>query len=261
MNPDLNPMSPLKALIFDVDGTLAETERQGHRLAFNQAFAEAGLDWVWSEEAYGVLTQVGGGKERITAYIQAHHPEFQPPEPLSSFVAHLHHRKTHHYRSLLSQGLIPPRPGVVRLLQEARTAGIPLAIATTSILPNAVALLETTIAPDSPQWFQVIGAGDVVPQKKPAPDIYHYVLDHLGFAPEDCLVFEDSDQGLRAAHTAGLRTIVTVNDYTAQQSFTEALLVLNHLGDPQQPCTALRDPKNLFHGQGWVTLEWLQSLP
>ena len=236
-------MTELKALIFDVDGTLAETERDGHRLAFNQAFAEAGLDWEWSVEEYGQLLDTAGGKERITAYMQGQNllPEGDPAL-VKGWVAQLHQRKTEHYQIILQEGLIRPRLGVLRVLQEARSQGVTLAIATTSALPNVLALLQTTIASDSPQWFQVIAAGDMVAQKKPAPDIYHYVLDRLRLPPENCLVFEDSHQGLQAARQAGLKTIVTVNGYTQHQDFTGAALVLNHLGEPGYPCKVLDDP-------------------
>jgi HAD superfamily hydrolase (TIGR01509 family) len=254
METRLETGSMLKALIFDVDGTLAETERDGHRLAFNQAFAEVGLNWHWSVEAYGKLTEIGGGKERIAYYIE----NFQFPESLKSqlqpiveaqgfttlnaWIADLHQRKSRHYAQILAQGGIRPRPGVMRLLQEAKTAGMPLAIATTSALPNALSLLETTIAPDSPDWFSVIAAGDMVPQKKPAPDIYQYVLAQLKLNPKECVVFEDSQVGLEAAKRAGLTTIVTLNDYTEGQDFSAADLVIDHLGEPDSPLQIRSNP-------------------
>jgi len=234
-------MSGLAALIFDVDGTLADTERDGHRIAFNRAFAEAALDWHWSVELYGKLLAISGGKERIRFYLQQYCPDFQPPynptvPEKSEFIADLHAAKTKHYQELLADGAIPLRPGVRRLLDEARTQAVRLAIATTSALPNATALLEQTL---DPSWFEVIAAGDLVPAKKPAPDIYEYVLAKMGLTPGECLVFEDSQHGLQAAHQAGLKTVVTVNDYTQGQDFTDAILLLNHLGEPEQPFTVL----------------------
>ncbi|MEM6427517.1 MAG: HAD-IA family hydrolase, partial [Cyanobacteria bacterium P01_D01_bin.128] len=156
---------------------------------------------------------------------------------VSALAAHLHQAKTHQYRALLNENIIPLRPGIERLITQARQAGIRLAIATTSRLENAIALLSQTFGPDSPDWFEVIAAGDIVPHKKPAPDIYHYVLGKLALSPSDCLVFEDTAHGLTAATQAGLKTVVTLNDYTQNQDFTTALLVLNHLGEPNQPFT------------------------
>lgn len=226
-------MSELQAIIFDVDGTLADTERDGHRLAFNRSFSEAGLDWQWSAELYGELLAIAGGKERIGYYIEQYHPDFAPEE---GFIAQLHHSKTQHYLELLKSGAIPLRPGVKRLIQEARSAGIRLAIATTSALPNAIALLQQTLNPD---WFEVIAAGDIVPAKKPAPDIYHYVLEQMQLQPSDCIVLEDSPHGLTAATQADLKTLVTVNDYTRTEAFPTACLVVDCLGEPDLPCKAL----------------------
>ncbi|MGK7954326.1 MAG: HAD family hydrolase [Crocosphaera sp.] len=220
-------MTQLKALIFDVDGTLAETEKEGHRVAFNRSFTEADLNWYWSESVYGELLEVSGGKERISYYLQQYHPEIK--ENLEILIPQLHQAKTNHYRQLLSSGEIQLRQGIKCLITEAYNQGIRLAIATTSSLPNALALLEKHLNPD---WFEVIAAGDIVPNKKPAPDIYHYVLDTMNLPPENCLVFEDSFHGLQAAAQANLKTIITLHDYTKEQDFSLASLVLNHLGEP-----------------------------
>lgn len=232
-------MSNLQALIFDLDGTLADTEKVGHRIAFNRAFAEAGLDWEWSSQFYGQLLAVSGGKERIHHYLSHYCPDFTPPVDVDQFVADLHGLKSKFYQQLLTAGNIPLRPGVGRLLKEAKDQGLRLAIATTSSLSSATALLESTLSPEGTAWFEVIAAGDIVPDKKPAPDIYFYLLESMALAAEDCLVFEDSAHGLAAASRAGLPTVITVNDYTQDQDFTEALLVLDHLGEPQKPFTVL----------------------
>ena len=142
-------MTQLKALIFDVDGTLANTERDGHRLAFNRAFTEAGLDWHWSIDLYGKLLRVSGGKERLKFYLERYQPQFQP-QNITEFITNLHQLKTKYYQELLTTGSIPLRPGVKRLIRAAREENLRLAIATTSALPNAMALLERTLAP---QWF------------------------------------------------------------------------------------------------------------
>ena len=230
-------MTKLQALIFDVDGTIAETEKNGHRTAFNRAFAAAKLDWHWSVDFYGELLSISGGKERIRYYIQQYQPNRQPKEDLTNLITKLHLAKTEYYRQLLEEGKIPLRPGVERLITEAKARGIRLAIATTSALPNTLALLEKFLNPD---WFEIIAAGDIVPAKKPAPDIYHYVLQQMNLQPEDCLVLEDSFHGLQAATAAGLKTIVTVNDYTKHQDFSNAVLVLNHLGEPKQPFQVIK---------------------
>jgi HAD superfamily hydrolase (TIGR01509 family) len=226
-------MTQLKALIFDVDGTLADTEKDGHRVAFNQAFAEAGLDWHWSAELYGDLLNVAGGKERIKFYLTKYRPDI---ELMDGTIANLHVAKTEHYRKLLAGGSIPLRSGVKRLIKEALNREIRLAIATTSALPNALTLLEHTL---EPSWFEVIAAGDIVAQKKPAPDIYHYVLQKMKLDASECFVFEDSYHGLQASTQAGLKTVVTVNDYTKNHNFAKATLVLNSLGEPEQPFTVI----------------------
>ncbi|NJL81948.1 MAG: HAD-IA family hydrolase [Chloroflexaceae bacterium] len=229
-------MPQLQALIFDVDGTLAETERDGHRVAFNRAFADAGLDWDWSVAAYQELLEIAGGKERICFYLQSR-PVSIPD--LDALIARLHQGKSRYYQQILSQEGIAARPGVKRSIAEARRAGLRLAIATTAAPENAIALLKTSLSPDAPHWFEVIAAGDIVPAKKPAPDIYRYVLQQMELGPENCLVIEDSHNGLEAARQAGLTTVITVNDYTQNQDFTGAALVINHLGEPNLPFTVL----------------------
>jgi len=233
----------LQALIFDVDGTLADTE-EGHRIAFNRIFAERGLDWEWSRDLYRKLLAVTGGKERILHYLQQYRPDVSLPEDVNGFIAELHQGKTRHYVALLREGGIPLRPGVARLLQQARQADLRLAIATTTTLENVTTLLECTLGAESVDWFEVIGAGGVVPNKKPAPDIYHYVLQQLKLPATQCLAFEDSGNGIRSATLAGLRTLITINPFTADEDFTGALSVLDHLGEPEQPCSVLA-------GQTW----------
>lgn len=229
----------LQALIFDVDGTLADTERDGHRVAFNRAFAEAGLNWEWSVERYGQLLEVSGGKERLQRYLQEDQPDFVPPGEVKAWAAEMHRLKTRHYRELVQEGIMPLRPGVQRLIQEARQAGIRLAIATTSAPENVLALLEMGLGSDSPSWFEVIAAGDVVPAKKPAPDIYLYALEAMGLPPSECVAIEDSQVGLRAATQAGLTTVITPSSYTQHEDFTGAALVVSHLGEPIAPFQGL----------------------
>ncbi|MCB1874489.1 MAG: HAD family hydrolase [Chromatiales bacterium] len=230
---------PLEALLFDVDGTLADTERDGHRVAFNQAFAEAGLDWEWSVDLYGELLSVTGGKERIRHYLDAYRPDVTLPANADEFIRGLHQAKTRFYTEGLAGGTIPLRPGVRRLLDEARDQGLRLAIATTTTPENVTALLENTLGQDGPSWFEVIAAGDVVPAKKPAPDIYFYALEKMGLAPQRCLAFEDSGNGIRSSLGANLATLITVNGYTRDHDFSGAALVLDQLGEPDQPFAVL----------------------
>jgi len=225
-------MSILKALLFDVDGTIADTERDGHRVAFNQAFADAGLDWDWDVSLYGQLLAVSGGKERLRYFIEQRRLDFVEPDDLDSFIRELHRAKTRRYLTLLEEGAIPLRPGVERLLREARATDLRLAIVTTTTPENITALLGSTLGADSIGWFDLIAAGDIVPGKKPAPDIYHYALDHLNLEATQCLALEDSDNGLLSATGAGITTLVTVNDYTRQQDFPGAAIVLDQLGEP-----------------------------
>ena len=222
-------MQRIKALIFDVDGTLAETERDGHRPAFNAAFAECGLDWHWDEVLYGELLAITGGKERMRHYAERYAPDIAARPDLDALIKQVHAAKTAHYVRLIGEGRLPLRPGVAELIAEARAAGIRLAIATTTSPENVTALLDASLAPGSSDWFAVIGAGDVVAAKKPAPDIYRWVLDRLALPAGACLAIEDSENGLRAALHAGLRCLVTVSEYTRGQNFSGATAILNTL--------------------------------
>lgn len=225
----------LEALIFDVDGTLADTERDGHRVAFNAAFREFGLGWQWDVPLYGKLLEVTGGKERIRFYVDNFSPDFVKPKDFDDLVVALHKAKTRHYLELLGQGGIPLRSGVKRLLSEAREAGIRLAIATTTTPENVTALLQHSLGGNPTEWFEVVAAGDIVPAKKPAPDIYFWALDKLKLEARSCLALEDSENGVRASVGAGLKTVVTVNDYTLGHDFPGVVAVLSDLGEPGHP--------------------------
>lgn len=233
-------MTALAALLFDVDGTLADTE-EIHRQCFNQAFADAGLDWNWSIARYGELLAVTGGRERIFHYINTERPKFTAPADLKQWIAELHLAKTALYTRRLAEGRIPLRPGVARLIAEARGAGLRLAIVTTTTPANVIALLEHSLHRDSPGWFEVIAAGDAVPAKKPAPDIYRYALHALKLDATQCLSFEDSENGIRASRGAGIAPVVTLNDYTRDHDFSGALILFDNLGEPDQPCQVLSD--------------------
>ncbi|HIK38909.1 MAG: HAD family hydrolase [Geminocystis sp.] len=229
----------LRALIFDVDGTLAETEKDGHRVAFNLAFAKKGLPWHWDVDLYGSLVEIGGGKERIKHYISHYQPSFAPDQPLEEFIKELHSLKNRYYRQILENHSLPLRIGVKRLIREAKDEGIKLAVASTASEDNVKALLET-LFPEEKGWFEVIAAGDMVANKKPSPDIYLLALEKLNLSPRECLAIEDTQQGLKAAVAAGLKTVVTVSQYSQGQDFQEAILVLNHLGEPDFPFQVIK---------------------
>jgi HAD superfamily hydrolase (TIGR01509 family) len=220
----------IKAIIFDVDGTLADTE-DAHRIAFNKAFAENGLDWDWDVALYDKLLKVTGGKERIKYFVSDFLTDYSKPENFEDFVKHLHKVKTAHYTAMLADGHIPLRPGIRQLMDDARSAGILLAIATTTSPENVSALLEVGLGKDWESYFASVGCGDIVPLKKPAPDIYNWVLDQLRLAPQDCIALEDSHNGLCSSLAAGLRTYITVNHYTRNQDFSGAEAVFNDLSD------------------------------
>ncbi len=220
----------IKAIIFDVDGTLADTE-DGHRQSFNKAFAENNLPWHWDVELYDKLLAVTGGKERIKYFVDSFLAGYTKPADFDEFVKHLHKVKTAHYTAMLREGQIPLRPGVKQLIHDARAGGITLAIATTTSPENVSTLLEVGLGKDWETYFAANGCGDIVPQKKPAPDIYFWVLDKLKLPPADCIALEDSVNGLRASLAAGIRTYITVNHYTRNQDFTGAAGIFSDLGD------------------------------
>jgi HAD superfamily hydrolase (TIGR01509 family) len=239
-------------LIFDCDGVLADTERYGHLPAFNQTFEEFGLPVRWSEADYAQKLLIGGGKERMRSLLT---PEFVAAAGLpadaagqDAAVAAWHRRKTEIYTAMVAAGRLPGRPGIRRIIAAAATAGWQLAVASTSAEPSVRAVLEHAAGPELAKDVAVF-AGDVVPAKKPAPDIYQLAVRELRADPGRTVVVEDSRNGLLAATGAGLPALVTVNGYTEDEDFAEAALVVTSLGDPGEPARVLANHTSAVPGE------------
>ncbi len=241
----------MPALIFDCDGVLADTERNGHLPAFNQTFNEFGVPVHWSDDDYRQKVLIGGGKERMASILT---PDFVAANGLPAdeegqraLLAEWHKRKTAIYTELVASGALPPRPGIARIAREAADADWTLAVASTSAEPSVRAVLVHAVGEPLAERFSVF-AGDIVAHKKPAPDIYVLALDRLGLGPEDGVVVEDSGNGVRAAVDAGLRTLVTVSAYTEDEGFGGASLVVTSLGDAGEPAEVISAPAGVVPG-------------
>ena len=215
-----------RAIIFDVDGTLSETE-ETHRRAFNRAFESAGLDWHWDQALYTRLLEVTGGKERIRYFIESFGGAGAPADALDEYIQTLHATKTKAYTQMVSSGSVPLRPGIREFIEDTAERGFRLAIATTTTPANVDALLSATLG--GTERFEVICAGDSVANKKPAPDVYELALAQLALPPSACVAIEDSRNGLLSSVAAGIPTVVTPGIYTSGQRFDEAALVINDL--------------------------------
>jgi HAD superfamily hydrolase (TIGR01509 family) len=227
-----------RALIFDCDGVLAQTERDGHRVAFNTMFAEFGLPVWWDPADYAVKLRIAGGKERLTSLLTADFVAETglPADPAEQqrLVSRWHRRKTEIYTDLIASGLITPRTGVRRLTEEAHDAGWRLAVASTSAEPSVRAVLERVVGGDLATEFAVL-AGDIAPRKKPAPDVYLLALDSLHCSGGDAVAIEDSGAGVLSATGAGIGCLVTISEYTRDDDFAAAAIVVSDLGDPGLP--------------------------
>jgi len=220
----------MKALIFDCDGVLVDTERDGHRVAFNKAFQQMGIPVEWDVDLYKQLLQVAGGKERMKYYFDQYGwpPQFEDKEKL---IKDLHKLKTKLFMELIETKSLPLRPGVSRIIDEAIQANLKLAICSTSNKNAVEKIAEVLIGQERKDQFSAILAGDVVDRKKPAPDIYLMALEELKVEPEESVVVEDSRNGLLAAKAAGMHCIITTNFYTQDEDFYEADQVMPELGD------------------------------
>ncbi|WP_026460002.1 HAD-IA family hydrolase [Schaalia suimastitidis] len=252
-----------RALIFDCDGVLADTERDGHRVAFNQAFAEFDLPITWDDETYARLVKIGGGKERIASVLT---PELLRHAGLNvdeaqrqQLIRDLHQRKTALFQHRIHSGAIPSRTGVARLINEALNANIRVAVASTSAPQSVRSVLIHAVGEQLANEIPVF-AGDIVARKKPAPDIYLHALAELGIGSAEAIAVEDSHVGATAAHQAGMQVLVTVASYTRNEDFTGAALVVDHLGHTNQPATALHDPHGLMTGHSIIDMEVIEAI-
>lgn len=253
----------MTALIFDCDGVLADTERYGHLPAFNATFEAHGVPVRWSEEEYGEKLRIGGGKERMASLFEdaelvrtAGLPT--TPEERTALLATWHRDKTARFTQLVAEGAVPARPGIRRVVHDALDAGWTVAVASTSAEASVRAVLEHAVGAEAAARVPVF-AGDVVPAKKPDPAIYLLAVERLGLDPRDTLVVEDSRNGLLAATRAGLRCVVTVNGYTQDEAFDEAVLVVSELGDPGRPPVTVLANRSPARPAALVTVDDLRA--
>lgn len=226
----------LKGIIFDVDGTLADTEEY-HRQAFNKAFSDYGLDWNWSKQDYHDLLAISGGKERFKICLNKDTDLKARVDNVPKFISDLHQCKSEHYRTMLANGHIQLRPGIERLIKEATEEGIMLGIATSSSHANFLTLIRQTLNVEPETLFTAIVTSDIVTDKKPSPVVYQCALAEMGLTADNCIAVEDTSNGNKAAQFAGLQVVITTHAYTIDNDFDGAALVVNHLGDKENPNT------------------------
>jgi HAD superfamily hydrolase (TIGR01509 family) len=253
---DISVMNQLEAIIFDVDGTIADTEEL-HRQAFNLAFVEFRIPWEWGPTLYEALLEISGGRERIDHYMRAELAK-GPAEILTpDLIKLVHARKTEIYAELLRAGQLKLRPGVARLFGEARAGGIKLALATSSARSNLDTLLDLNLPDNWRNWFSAIETCDSVVEKKPSPAVYLAALKRLGVPAAHCVAIEDTVNGLAAAKAAGIAAVITTHAYTGSHRFYGAALVADGLGEPAQPCTV---SSGSLGGEACITVAALRSL-
>jgi len=237
-------MKIMDALIFDCDGVLVDTERDGHRVAFNRAFSEAGIDVAWDVNTYGELLKVAGGKERMKFFFDQHGwPEIA--EDHDAFIRNLHQQKTQLFMNIIESGELTLRHGIARIVDEAIAKGIKLAVCSTSNERAVNLIVDKLLGPERKSHFSAILAGDVVSRKKPDPEIYNLAIRTMSLDPLKCVVIEDSRNGFLASRSAGLPCLITTNGYTEDEDFTGADLVISSLGDPPGEIVTIEDIMHL----------------
>ncbi len=235
----------LRALLLDVDGTVADTERHGHRPAYNRAFRKLGLSFRWGPKLYRKLLEQPGGKERLLHYVNHYKPELgvhaeaYAADP-QAWVREVHGLKSHYFRRYLRKGQVPLRPGVARLIREADAAGLRVALVSNASRASLKPVLRYGLGEELAERIDLIVSGEDVMRKKPAPDTYLLALSKLGLGAGECVALEDSAMGLRAAVAAGVPTIVTTNANTEGDDFSSAVMVLDGCGEPDQPVRSVR---------------------
>lgn len=254
-----------KTLIFDCDGVLADTERDGHLVAFNRMWREYGVNWQWSLDQYADKVKIGGGKERMASLgcDDDFRAVYQVPESEEAWwetVSAWHKRKSEIYKEMILAGALPGRPGVKRIAEEAWAAGWQLAVCSTSSLSSVQAVVDHVMGPETAAKFAGIFAGDMARAKKPDPAIYLLAVEKLNLSPTACIVVEDSRNGLQAATAAGMPCIVTVNDLTRHEDFHEAALVVSSLGDPGGEQTIVLENRSKAMPRDFITLRDLEQI-
>lgn len=251
----------LRAMLFDLDGTLAETEAFGHRPSYNDAFRALGLQFRWSERLYKRLLERPTGKDRLLHYLKRYEPELgghaeAVAENPEAWVDQVHALKSQHFDQRLKQGQVPLRPGIARLLQETSDAGLRLAVVTNASARTIKSFLQHGLGKELAARVSLIVGGESGLARKPAPDLYRHALGKLKLAPYECIAIEDSEMGLAAASAAGIPTIITRNTETLSQDFLGAALVLDHLGDPAEHAVVVRGHMD----ERWLTLKTLRRI-
>jgi len=238
----------MKALIFDCDGVLVDTERDGHRVAFNRAFEAKGLDTRWSVQRYGELLSTAGGKERMRRDFDENGwpDDVATDNQMDALIKKLHKLKTNLFMRIIEKGDLPLRPGVARVIDEAIADGMVLAVCSTASEQSVHTVVDTLLGKQRKAKFAAILAGDVVTHKKPDPQIYNLARQRLGLDAQHCVVIEDSRNGLLAAKAAGMHCLVTTSGYTAEEDFAEADAVVPELGDQPNVRVTLNDLKKLL---------------
>jgi beta-phosphoglucomutase-like phosphatase (HAD superfamily) len=250
----------LQALLFDCDGVLAETERDGHRVAYNQAMKEMGIAAEWSAGEYAELVLVSGGKERLRFYFEKHPDKFPPGRFNADLIQQIYLKKTAIFKAMVHEGALPPRSGIARLIREAHEEGVLLFVCSTSHRESVEALIHHNYGEECLSWFTELFCGDIVARKKPAPDIYRLAGDKYGLEGDRCFIIEDSRNGLLAAAGAGMHCLITESYYTGGEDFTEADMVVSCLGDPGGEEGRILNSSRPVSPRGYITVADLVSL-